>query len=168
MKSAIDSSGIILLAKSSLLREACLLTELETSEEVKSEVMAGLERGRKDALYMQELVKERKIKITEFDKKLCEKFRKDFNIGLGEASVIALSASKKMNLITDDNKARKVGKVIGLDVLSSLDFPVILYKKGIITYDKARDCLEVLKKEGWFSESVLIEAFNALKRGEKE
>ncbi len=170
MKITSDSSGIILLAKGDMLRELCSIAYLEATEEVKSEVMAGLEKGRKDALYMQELVKEEKIKVIKVDNNLTEKFRKDFNLGLGEASVIALAINQKIPMITDDNKARKVGKVLGLDVLSSLDLPLILYEKDVITYDKAKICLEVLKKEGWFGESVLIEAFKGLEkiRGEKE
>lgn len=170
MKTTIDSSGVILLAKGDILREVCSMADIETTEEVKGEVMAGLDKGRKDALYMQELVKEGKIKIMGSDKNMTEKFRKDFNLGLGEASVIALSASQKIPMITDDNKARKVGKILGVDAFSSLDFPFLLYEKGMITYDKAKTYLEVSKKEGWFGESVLIEAFKSLEkaRGEKE
>jgi predicted nucleic acid-binding protein len=170
MKIAIDSSGLILLAKADILRETCSIVELETTEEVKNEVMMGLEKGRKDALYLQELVEEEKIKIVPVDKNLVKKFRKDFNLGLGEASVIALAISQKMPMVTDDDKARKIGKILGVSVLSSLDFPSVLYGKNVITYDKAKICLEVLKKEGWFSENVLIEAFKALERvrGEKE
>ncbi len=170
MKIAIDASGIILLAKADILREMCSTSDVETTEEVKDEVMIGFERGREDALYMQELVKEEKIKVTEVDKNLTEKFKQDFNLGLGEASVIALSISQKISMITDDNKARKVGKILGLDTLSSLDFPIILYEKDVITYDKARISLEILKKEGWFGENVLIEADKALEkvRGERK
>ena len=170
MKIATDSSGLILMAKADILRETCSLANLETTEEVNSEVMMGLKKGRKDALYLQELVKEEKIKIVSVDRNLVEKFRKDFNLGLGESSVIALSIAQKIPMITDDDKARKVGKILGVTMLSSLDFPSVLYGKNVITYDKAKICLEVLKKEGWFSENVLIEAFKNLEkvRGEKE
>jgi len=170
MKVVIDSTGVILLAKGDILREVCSIADIETTEEVKSEVMVGLDKGRKDALYMQELMKEGKIKVTRANEGLTGKFRKDFNIGSGEASTIAVSTSRKIPMLTDDNKARKVGKILGIEVLSSLDFPPILYEKGVITYDKAKAYLEVSKKENWFSESVLTEAFNALERirGEKD
>lgn len=169
METAIDSSGIILLAKADILREVCSIAVLKTTKEVENEVMAGLVAGKKDALFMQELLKENKMQTVKANNDLIEKFRKDFNLGSGEASIMALSVTRKIPMITDDNKARKIGKIIGLDILSSLDFPIILYSKGLITYDKAKACLETLKRGGWFSKNILAEAFDILKRmrGEK-
>ena len=89
--------------------------------------------------------------------KLTKKFVGDFNLGIGEASVIALAVNRNIPLIADDNRCRKVGKVLGLEILSSLDFPIILYKKDAIDYEKAKICMEIMKKEGWFGEGVLAE-----------
>ncbi len=163
MKVALDSSAIILLAKADILRQACSIANLETTEEVKAEVMQGLKKSKKDALYLQELAKEGKIKIVKIESRLAEKFKKDFNLGPGEASIIALSIKQKIPMTTDDNKARKIGKILGLQVLPSLNFPVILYRKKKISYEKAKAALSVMEREGWFGEDVIREAFNNLK-----
>lgn len=170
MRIVVDSTGIILLAKASILRSICELVGLEITKMVESEVMAGLQKGRTDALYLRELLEEGKIKRAEIDVKIAERFRKDFRLGHGEAESIALAVSCKLPLITDDNKAKKVSRVIGVEVLSSLDFPIVLYENNMITYDKAKISLEILKKDGWFGESVILEALNTLEkmRGEKK
>lgn len=164
MNMVIDASSLILFAKADILRETAAIAALHTTEEVKSEVLAGAEKGRKDAWYLQELLKEGVITVDQTDKKMMERLGKDFNMGQGEASVITVALRSPMPLLTDDNKARKVGKVLGIEVLSSLDFPPLLYKKEIIPYEKAVICLEMLQKEGWFGEGVIREAFAVLER----
>ncbi len=175
MELAFDSSSIILLAKAGLLRRVCSLTNVNMPVQVETEVMAGIEDGRKDALFVRELVKDGKINIVEVGKKPAEEvslynFKVSFRLGPGEAAAIVLALTRKMFLVTDDNNARKVGKFVGLGVLSSLDFPVILCLKSIIGYEEAWACLGVLGKEGWFGESVLLSAFEALEgaKGEKK
>lgn len=175
MKLAFDSSSIILLAKADLLKQVCSLADVNMPAQVETEVMVGIEDGRKDALFVRELVKDGKIKIVEVGKKPAEEislynFMVSFRLGLGEAAAIVLALTRKMPMITDDNNARKIGKFVGLEVLSSLDFPSILYLKSIIGYEEARACLGVLGKEGWFSESVLLSAFETLEgtKGEKK
>ncbi len=147
-----------------------MIANIRITKEVEAEVMLGLEKGKRDALYMRELMKEGKIKPARVNMELVEKLRKDFRFGIGEASVIAMSVSSKIPMLSDDNKARKIGKILGLDILSSLDFPTVLYEKGVITYDRAIICLEVFRKEGWFGENILIEAYNNLEkaRGKKK
>ncbi len=163
-----DSSAIILLGKAGILREACSLTGVNIPKDVKNEVLKGLEKGRKDALLAQELMKEGKIKVLQNDANLANKLQKDFNLDLGEAAAIASAAAKQIPVVTDDNKARGVGKILGLSVLSSLDFPLMLYLKSIISYDKAKICLDVLKKEGWFGDEVMANAYKTLEEAEGE
>lgn len=159
-----DESAIILLAKANILRQVCLIAKLETTGEVKAEVMQGLEKGKENAFYLRQLAREKKIKITQTKKQLAEKLGKDFRLGLGEASVIALCLKQKKPMATDDNKARKVGKILGLQVISSLSFPIILYKKKIIGLEQARIALSVMDREGWFKEDTIREAFDELKK----
>jgi predicted nucleic acid-binding protein len=167
MSVAIDTSSIILLAKTDLLTKICSIIKLETTMEVKEEVMRGLKKGKKGALYLRKLIKERKVKVMKANGRMCKRFMKDFNLGLGEASVLALAMRNNLPVITDDNKARKVGKVLNLKVFSSLNFPIILYRNKIIDYEGALLALQVLKKEGWFSKEVMVEAFNELKKVKK-
>lgn len=165
-----DSSAVILLAKCGVLREVCSLTAVNIPTDVKNEVLRGLEKDRKDALLAQELMKEDKIKVLQHDADLASKLQRDFNLDLGEAAAIAAAAANQIPVVTDDNKARAVGKILGQSVLSSLDFPLMLYLKSIISYDKARICLDVLKKEGWFGDEVAVHAYKTLEdaRGEKK
>lgn len=164
MRASIDASSIILLAKANMLAKVSHIIKLETTPEVKAEVMKGLEKGKKEALYLKELARKGDIKISKAESKLIGRFVKDFNLGLGEASLLALATKNNLPVITDDNKARKVGKILGLKVLSSLNFPILLYKNKIIDYESAVLALRTLKRVGWFSEEVIIEAFNELKR----
>lgn len=157
-----DSSAVILLAKAGLLREVCMAGGVNITGEVESEVLKGLESGRKDALLARELIKEGKIRMMQHDKALASKLQKDFNLDLGEATAIAAAVATQIPAVTDDNKARIVGKILGLAILSSLDFPLILHLKGVISYDKAKICLDILKKEGWYGEEVMAKAYRAL------
>lgn len=160
----LDASAIILLAKADILRQVCSIAKLKTTEKVKEEVMRGIKKGKKDALYLQELVREGKIKIETAEKELAEKLGKDFGLGAGESTAIALSKKQKIPIATDDNKARKTGKILGLQILSSLNFPIILCKKNTISHEKAKNALNVMKKKGWFNNALLKEAFNNLEK----
>lgn len=166
----LDSSAVILLAKAGILREVCTIGKVNITEDVKGEVLKGEGSGKSDALITRELVNEGQIKVLRQDAAFAGRLKKDFNIGLGEATVIAASAARQIPAVTDDNKARSVGKMLGLAILSSLDFPLILCLRGVISHGKAKICLGILKKEGWFGDEVMEKAYVALEeaRGEEE
>lgn len=167
MELAFDSCSIILLAKAGLLRQVSSLADIRVAAQVEAEVMAGIGSGKADALFVRQLINEGRVKIVEIGRNPAEELslsslQLDFRLGSGEAATLVLALTRKTPLVTDDNSARKAGKIIGLQVLSSLDFPIILCLKSIIGYEEARVCLDVLRKEGWFSEGVLLSAFEAL------
>lgn len=168
MELVLDASSVILLAKADILMEICALANIIITAEVKQEVMKGLERGRKDALLLRELVKEGKIKQSEADKALTGKLQNDFKLGIGESATISLALTKNIPLATDDNKARKAAKILGLSVLSTLDFPFTLHSKGVITREKAKSCIKVFRKEGWFDEHLIEKALEQLEETEGE
>ena len=168
MKVAVDSSSIILLAKAGLLMEACKLAELLTTKEVEAEVMRGLAKGKADAA--KRLIEGRKIRVVNPNARVSNKLQEDFGLGLGEATALALVAVEKIALLTDDNKARKAGKILGAQVLSSLDFPVVLFAKKVIQKERAVAAVKSLQRHGWFNESLIIEALAQLEKmgGEKK
>ena len=170
MKVAVDSSSIILLAKAGLLMEACKLAELLTTKEVEAEVMRGLAKGKADALQAKRLIEGRKIRVVNPNARVSNKLQEDFGLGLGEATALALVAVEKIALLTDDNKARKAGKILGAQVLSSLDFPVVLFAKKVIQKERAVAAVKSLQRHGWFNESLIIEALAQLEKrgGEKK
>ncbi|MFQ6094440.1 MAG: hypothetical protein ACE5OR_17500 [bacterium] len=65
-------------------------------------------------MYVNELIQEGKIGTEAVDKRLFVKIKKNFKLGDGEASVIALQIINEYDaIITDDNAARKSGIILG-------------------------------------------------------
>jgi len=162
-----DASSLILLSKSQLLREVTEIVDMHTTAKVMGEINVGLEYGKTDAIVTNQLVKEGKIKVKNPKNKLIKKIREDFNLGDGEASIIALYSKKYDTIVTDDNSARKTLRALGIKVLSSLDFPIVLFKLKKVTYEKARISLETLEREGWFGYAVMRRAYRKLE-GDKD
>lgn len=86
-----------------------------STEKVREEVgEKGLEKRKPDALYVNELIQGGKIGTKAVDKRLFVKIKKNFKLGDGEASVIALQIINEYDaIITDDNAARKSGIILG-------------------------------------------------------
>ncbi len=152
----LDSCTIILLAKASVLERAAETYKLRITNAVYEEVMAGKEKMFTDALLLDRLEKEQKIKRVDFNTQKMKKIMQDFNMEQGEASVIAKGIEENEIVGTDNRQGRKAAKVYGLSLTGSINLVVALYKKRKITKEKAIEALKILQEQGWFS-SYLIE-----------
>ena len=143
-----DACTIILLAKASVLEKAVKAYEMRLTGEVYREIAAGKEKMFPDALLVERLHNEKKVRIVETSEELTKKMMQDFNMGDGEASVIAAGLRQKDAIMATDNRqARKCAKIYGLSLVGSVEIVVSLYHKKIIDKAKAKQAITILLKE---------------------
>ncbi len=152
-----DSCSTILLAKATVLEICSSIYDLSLTPEVYAEVLAGKNKLFPDALLAEKLKNEQKIKVENADSKLTKKFEQDFNMGAGEASIVAVGVNNSNKIVVTDNRqGRMAAKINNLQLVGSLDIIAALYQQQKINKDKALAALKTLQEEGWF-EPLLIE-----------
>ncbi len=158
-----DSCSVILLAKAILLETAAAEYKIAVTAEVEKEVLKGKKDKLTDALLVERLVKESKLKVIDIDKKLSQKVADDFNMGKGEASTIAAAISGKCIAATDNRQGRKAAVVNNIPLVGSPEIVVSLCREKMITKEKASVALKVLKEEGWFDQYIIEKAMEDVK-----
>ncbi|MBI2557711.1 hypothetical protein HYW20_00145 [Candidatus Woesearchaeota archaeon] len=160
MKIAIDSCSIILLAKASVLEAAANKFKLIITNAVYEEILNGKNRKFVDALLTEKLVREKMMSIRKVkNKKIIKRLMGDFNLGLGEAEVLALTLEKQCSIISTDNKqGRKAAAICNLSLVGSIDIIVSLYRLKSIDSYKAIDALKKLREFGWFQDYLIDNA----------
>ncbi len=165
MKVIIDACSVILLGKITILET--FLSNMNTliTRGVYEEVIAGKEKKLFDALLLERLVNENKIKISDdFDKNIFVKLSEDFGLGKGEAETIGYAIKNKQTIIITDNKqGRKTAKIYGLSLSGSIEVIVSLYKSNKIDKNKALNSILNLKKFGWFNDDIINKAMEDIK-----
>jgi len=158
-----DSSTIILLAKVTLLRTFAGEKNIVITRMVKAEVLKKKEL--EDAKIISALLQE-KI-ITETQKKSeFQKLMDDFGIGAGEAETIA-SAYKERNIVaTDDWRAIKACKTLGIKFITAIHCLIYLVKNGKLDKKMARAKLKTLEKYGRYDTEIIRDVKNIIE-GEK-
>ena len=126
-KLIVDSCTIILLAKASVLETASESYILLITQEVYKAVLEGKTKQFKDALLTERLKETNKIKIVKPDTILMNKLMKDFNMGEGEASTVAIAIKDKNTITATDNKqGRNATKINNMPLVGSPDIIVAL------------------------------------------
>lgn len=93
-----------------------------------------------------------------------KKFRKDFNIGLGEAEALSLAIQEGINLIaTDDRNAIRACKMLGLDFVTAIAILIRIFQKGLLDQDEARFKLEKIQSFGRYSRIIIEDALKQIK-----
>ena len=153
-----DSMILIHLAVGGVLKESCLLFErvIIPNQVHKEVVEKGIKNRHPDAFIIQKLEKEGYIKVvavTEAD--LMEEL-KNYGLRGGELEAVTLYMQEKADLIaSNDDKVRKLRIILDLDLISSPEIIFMLAKTKRISKDKAVDCLDALKRIGWFTTNVI-------------
>lgn len=158
-----DSCSAILLAKATLLETAAEEYEIAITAQVEEEVLKGKKDKLIDALLVERLVKESKLKVIEIGRKLSRKVADDFNMGKGEASTIAAAIKFKCVAATDNRQGRKAAVVNNIPLVGSPEIAVSLCREKKITKEKASAALKVLKEEGWFDQHIIEKAMEDVK-----
>ena len=88
-----------------------------------------------------------------------EKIKNDFNMGKGEASIIAAALENKGKVIITDNKqGRKAATIHNLPLAGSIEIIIDLYKKKKINSQKALEALQIIQEVGWFHPYLIEKA----------
>lgn len=155
-----DSMILIHLAKMAILSESCrYFGDVLIPKKVYQEsVTAGRKNGHPDALIIEQAIDGNLIKITEVqDKKKVHNLRL-FGLHYGEAEAVALYYQENARfLATDDDTCRKNKIMLDINIIGSPAIVIMLYKKRIISREKAINCISSLEEIGWFDANILYE-----------
>ena len=65
--------------------------------------------------------------------------------------------------MSDDKKCLNAAKALGINFITSLDVVTAMYKKHIITKEKALRCIEGLEEYGWYAKDLIKKYREAIK-----
>lgn len=150
-----DATALILLAKVNVLEKFVSRNDVIIPKTVYEEVTVGKEKSRKDSFLVERLVQEKKLRLKLPSKDSQTKIRKLFNLKAGELDVVSLAFKTKRTILSDDKKCLNAAKATGIDFVTSLGIVVAMYKKSLITKEKALACVEELEEYGWYSKDLI-------------
>jgi len=152
----IDASSIILLAKASILETVTGIDKVLISDGVYKEVSRGKETGKPDSLLLERLLQEGKINLKTADKSSVDSLKKSFGIFAGENETISIAQETGARFVLiDDRKGINVCKALNLPFMTAIDVNIDLYENKLITFQKALDSFEKIKKFGWIGQDIL-------------
>ncbi len=162
-----DASTLILLAKIEILKAVTQTQEILICKEVEVEAVCRPELL--DAKIIIELIKTKQIKVIRIkDAVLLKKFREDFAIAEGEASVLLLARQRQAILATDDGQAIKACKVLGIKFVTAIHFLLSVYYKKRISRELALVKLERLKNLGRYDVRIISDAIRRIEGRQEE
>ena len=154
-KIAADSSTLILLAKVTLLRDFTAEKNIVITSMVEAEVLKKKEL--EDAQIISALLKEKRIRKYNENIQF-QQFMKDFRIEAGEAEALALAYHDKIILATDNSRAIKACKILGVKFITAIHCLIYLVKKGKIDRTMGRAKLKNLERFGRYNMDIIKDA----------
>ena len=165
MKIVFDSSTLILLAKTDLLREVSKEVGIIIPEDVKRECLV---KKTADAAMISLLIQEGKISVQEaVDEKAIKKLQTDFRIAKAEAEALWLSRKYELPIAIDDWPGIKASKVLGLRFLTAIHFLLRLSSHNALSSELAQEKLMKLARMGRYNTRIIEDAMTRLKEGRK-
>ncbi len=153
----LDSSTLILLAKTDLLQLLTVKTLVTIPVEVRDEVLA--KPTLYDAKLISRLLHSRHIQVSkQTDAPQREQLQKDFNLGKGEAAALLLAKISKIPLGIDDGPGIKAAKIMGVPFFTAIRVLIELFKKGKISFKMANFKLKKLENAGRYNIQILEDA----------
>jgi len=152
-----DSTTLILLAKCSLLGILCEFLEVVIPPSVSMEVAsAELVRQHPDAALISALISKGAITVRSVD---VPGFTVPLSLDQGEQDALMLALQLDKSLFTtDDGKAIKAARFLGVPFIISPKIVVELYRLEKVSFKKARESLEKLAKIGRYSPEIIADA----------
>jgi len=161
MEVVFDASTLILLAKTTLLREITEFTIVLIPTIVEKECLA---KSSFDATLIKQLIQERRISVETVDNESgVKKLIEDFRIGSGEASAIWMARTKRLPAAVDDGQAIKACKALGLQFVTAIHFLLRLVSSGRLNKEIATEKLKVLSDIGRYGKRIIVDAEQRLK-----
>jgi predicted nucleic acid-binding protein len=151
-----DSSSLILLTKSNLIKYLLQKNRILIPKIIyKETIEEGKLKGAKDALELENYIKNDNIQIKEPTNKIKKFVEEICNLHYGERDVVALALEHKLSVLCDDKKGRNACKVFNINTISTLGLLRVLVKKRRISKNNALESLNILNKYGWYKNELI-------------
>lgn len=149
-----DASTAILLAKVTLLRTLAGRWKITITPAVKAEIF--MKETSEDAQIISKLLQEKMISEVKISSSTA--FRAEFGLGAGEAEAVQLSAQGGYLLATDDGKAIKTAKILGIPFITAIHCLIHLHKNKVIDTKMALEKLKNLERYGRYNLEIIKDA----------
>lgn len=159
----LDTSTLILLAKTDLLPLFVKETGARISKEVQKEALAN--PNVYDSKLINEMIKSKKIHILKSPMAFQRRqIQKSFGIEPGEASALLLARKRGVPLGTDDGKTIKGAKILGVPFFTAIHVLMNLYENNRIDRQIASVKLEKLQEWGRYHTRILENAYSRIEK----
>ena len=160
----LDTSTLILLAKIDLLPILVKKTKVKIPPEVQMEAVADPRHY--DAKIIEGIIRAGKIEISErLSSEKRKKIEEDFGIDLGEAAALLLAKQENAALGTDDGRAIKAAKIMGISFFTAIHVLTQLFENKRIEKKAALVKLDRLSKIGRYNVQIMEDARERIQRG---
>ena len=150
----LDASTAILLAKVDLLRSIASRTDCWIGEVAAAEARA---KQTDDAVTIATLLETGEIRQHSIEEGL-DRLMRDFNLHVGEAEAILLAQSRSAVCGTDDGRAIRCCKVLGIRFTTAIGLLVALTEAGELARALALERLQKLERFGRYHARILEDA----------
>ena len=150
----LDASTAILLAKADLLRNVASRTDCWIGEVAASEVQA---KQTDDAVAIAVLLETVEIQRDSIEEGL-GKLMRDFNLHAAEAEAVLLAKRRSAICGTDDGRAIRCCKVLGVSFTTAIGLLVALAEAGELESALASERLQKLQRFGRYHPRILEDA----------
>lgn len=162
MKIVFDSSTLILLAKTELLRGVSEDVQIIIPKMVEAECTS---KDTFDAKLISAFINDQKIEVAAANKEVVGTLCRDFRIHAGEAEALAIALKKQLPLAVDDLPTIKACKILNIKFATAIHFLIKTAEKGRIDRKMAIVKLEKLSLYGRYSKGIIDDAAKRLKGG---
>lgn len=152
-----DSSSLILLSKINLIETLLDYFEIIIPSIVYQEILKGKQKNHLDAFEIEQLVKNKKIKINNPNQKTINLLKNNYNLDVGELHAISLAKEKNTSIFIDDKKGIFVCKLLNIETYTVINILKILYITKIINKLKLKTSIEILKENARYTKEDLNE-----------
>ncbi len=163
----LDTSTLILLAKSDLLALVAEKTPLVIPPEVRREALA--KPTLYDARMIAAMLQAGTIRVMRAGGMTGKKrMQREFGLEAAEASALVLAKEKGVPLATDDGPAIKAAKIVGVPFITAMYVLRELAVKGRLNRKTALAKLEILQRVGRYNVQILGEARQCIEQEGRE
>ncbi len=158
-----NTSSLILLSKAGVLEKACRRYEINIPLSVEKEASSSKLREKySNALQIHDLIRSDALKVR---KLTVRKKKMPVTLGRGEADAIRLFLELQAEcLLTDDGKAIKVCRMLGIPFIISPSIVLNLCRNEALTHHEALQSLEKLRLFGRYSPDIIAAALLRIQR----
>ena len=145
----LNSTPLIYLSKAGLIEKLVEIFKIRITSSVYREVVInGKKIGAPEANVVESLISSGAISIEE-DPEDTSLISETYKLGLGESSTMLLASNINCVAIIDDERARKVGKTLGVNIHGTLFLLKLMLILDIVSIIELKEKLEEMIQEGF-------------------